>query len=77
MSSKNFIVETLVFPGVYPRGNRRCTQSPADRLEVVVNRYTPRNNPSPKTGDVTLILLHANGFHKVLLHVICLIVGVV
>ena len=65
MGSQNFIVETLVFPAVYPREFRRCTQSPKDRLEVVVNRYTPRTNPAPKTGDVTLVLLHANGFHKV------------
>jgi len=65
MSREHFIVEELVFPGVFPRGHRRCTQSPSDRLEVVVNRYTPRWNTSPQTGDVTLVLLHANGFHKV------------
>ena len=66
MSAKNFIVETLVFSGVYPRGHPRCTQSPNDRLEVVVNKYQPRNNPKPTTVDVSLILLHANGFHKVI-----------
>jgi hypothetical protein len=30
-----------------------------------VNKYSPRSNPTPTTGDVSLVLLHANGFHKV------------
>lgn len=54
-----------MFPGVFPRGHPRVTLSPHDRLDVVVNKYSPKSNPNPKTGDVTLILLHANGFHKV------------
>jgi hypothetical protein len=65
MSLNKFNIETLVFPGVFPRGHPRCTQKPTDRLEVVVNKYSPRSNPNPKTGDVSLVLLHANGFHKV------------
>ena len=67
MSAANFHVETLVYPGVFPRGHPRCTQKPTDRLEIVVNTYVPKNNPSPGARDVTLILLHANGFHKVFL----------
>lgn len=66
MSAENFDVRTLVFTGVHPRGHPRCTQSPVDRLEIVVNKYSPRSNPNPQTGDVALILLHANGFHKAL-----------
>ena len=65
MSLNKFNLEALVFPGVFPRGHPRCTQKPTDRLEVVVNKYSPRSNPNPKTGDVSLVLLHANGFHKV------------
>ena len=65
MSAANFRVETFVYPGVFPRGHPRCTQKPTDRLEIVVNKYTPKSNPSPGTGDVTLILLHANGFHEI------------
>ena len=65
MSAANFLVETLVFPGVFPRGLARSTQSPEDRLQIVVNKYTPRNNPNPQIGDVTLTMAHANGFHKV------------
>ena len=70
MSANNFVVETLVFPGVFPRGLPRITLSPTDRLDIVVNKYSPKSNPNPKTGDVTLILLHANGFHKV-----CCLIG--
>ena len=29
-----------------------------------VNQYVPKDNPSPKAGDVTLIGAHANGFPK-------------
>lgn len=54
-----------MFPGVFPRGHPRCTQSPSDRLEVVVRKYSPWSNPCPAIGDVTLVLMHANGFHKV------------
>ena len=54
-----------MFPGVFPRGHPRCTQTANDRLDIVVNKYRPKNNPNPKTGDVSLILLHANGLPKV------------
>ena len=66
MSATNFLIETLIFPGVFPRGLPRSTQSPNDRIDIVVNKYSPRNNLDPDIGDVSLILLHANGFHKVL-----------
>jgi hypothetical protein len=77
MSTKNFVVETLVFPGVFPRGHPRITLSPDDRLDIVVNKYSPKSNPNPKTGDVTLILLHANGFHKVCCLLMKLTVGII
>lgn len=77
MSAKNFVVETLVFPGVFPRGHPRCTQSPNDRLDIVVNKYSPRTNLVPVTGDVSLILLHANGFHKVLNEAKFLMIGII
>jgi len=65
MSTANFVVETLTFRGVYPRGHPRITLHPTDRLEVVVNKYSPRSNLEPRRGDVSIVLLHANGFHKV------------
>ena len=77
MSTKYFVVETLVFPGVFPRGHPRITLSHDDRLDIVVNKYSPKSNPNPKTGDVTLILLHANGFHKVCCLSMKLTVGII
>jgi hypothetical protein len=77
MSAKTFVVENLVFPGVFPRGHPRCTQTPNDRLEIVLNKYVPKNNPNPKVGDVSLILLHANGFHKVFIQGTLLIIGII
>ena len=65
MSAESFIVETTVFDGVYPRSLPRATRSPHDILQIVVNKYTPKNNPNPHVGDVSITLLHANGFHKV------------
>ena len=34
-------------------------------LYLSVKQYIPKNNPSPKPGDVTIIASHANGFVKV------------
>lgn len=34
-------------------------------LKLHVKQYTPKDNPSPQRGDVTLIGAHANGFPKV------------
>jgi len=31
----------------------RCTQSPNDQSNIVVNNYRPRNNLNPTTGDVS------------------------
>lgn len=33
-------------------------------LYLAVKQYIPKNNPSPKPGDVTIIASHANGFVK-------------
>jgi len=34
------------------------------RWQMQVKQYTPRNNLSPKEGDITIISSHANGFPK-------------
>lgn len=34
-------------------------------LKVSVKQYTPLDNSSPRTGDITIIGGHANGFPKV------------
>lgn len=35
-------------------------------LRIAIKQYTPRDNGSPKAGDITIISAHANGFPKVL-----------
>jgi hypothetical protein len=39
-----------------------------DELKLAIKQYTPFDNQNPKSGDVTIIGGHANGFPKVLRH---------
>lgn len=39
--------------------------SQEDELKVHVKQYTPKDNPDPQQGDITVIGAHANGFPKV------------
>ncbi|OLN85194.1 Peroxisomal membrane protein LPX1 [Colletotrichum chlorophyti] len=43
---------------------RALSQSQDDVLKLAVKEYIPKDNPSPKPGDVTIIGAHANGFPK-------------
>ena len=55
----------------YARGTSNSQDSP---LRLHVKQYTPKDNPQPKDGDVTVIGAHANGFPKVcalLHHILC------
>jgi pimeloyl-ACP methyl ester carboxylesterase len=45
----------------YPRG-MRTSQEAVPKIHV--NEYTPKDNPSPQPGDITIIGAHANGFPK-------------
>lgn len=36
-----------------------------DALKLAVKQYIPEGNPNPRSGDVTIIAAHANGFPKV------------
>lgn len=38
-------------------------------LYLSIKEYIPNDNPEPKSGDVTIIGAHANGFTKVRLSV--------
>ncbi|KAK6499638.1 hypothetical protein TWF481_010001 [Arthrobotrys musiformis] len=60
----HFKVEKHVIPAFPIREHPRGTWTDDDRLELMVNQYKPVNNPDPKPGDLTLIVAHANGFHK-------------
>lgn len=35
-----------------------------DALKLGVDQFTPRNNPHPQPGDLTIIAAHANGVSK-------------
>ncbi|KAF3196712.1 Mitochondrial outer membrane protein iml2 [Orbilia oligospora] len=59
-----FKVEKHLTPAFPIREHPRGTWKDDDRLELMVNQYKPVNNPEPKAGDLTLIVAHANGFHK-------------
>lgn len=45
----------------YPRAT---ANSQDDELYLAIKQYTPKDNPNPQPGDVTIIATHANGFPK-------------
>ncbi|KAG6219417.1 hypothetical protein E4U34_003613 [Claviceps purpurea] len=60
-----FHVTEHVIGGAHIREYPRATADDQDApLVLHVKQYTPRNNPSPRKGDVTIIGGHANGFPK-------------
>ncbi|KAG6142579.1 hypothetical protein E4U28_002665 [Claviceps purpurea] len=60
-----FHVTEHVIDGAHIREYPRATADDQDApLVLHVKQYTPRNNPSPRKGDVTIIAGHANGFPK-------------
>ncbi|KAG6151366.1 hypothetical protein E4U44_003162 [Claviceps purpurea] len=60
-----FHVTEHVIDGAHIREYPRATADDQDApLVLHVKQYTPRNNPSPRKGDVTIIGGHANGFPK-------------
>ncbi|KAI1758393.1 Alpha/beta hydrolase family-domain-containing protein [Xylaria castorea] len=64
-SSFPFHIEEHVVPGQHVREWARATaNSQEDVLNIHVKRYTPKDNPSPQPGDVTILAAHANGFPK-------------
>lgn len=44
---------------------RATSHSQDEELWIHVKQYTPKDNPNPKNGDVTIVGGHANGFPKV------------
>ncbi|KUI52990.1 Peroxisomal membrane protein LPX1 [Cytospora mali] len=43
---------------------RATAHSQEEVLQLAVKQYTPKDNPNPKPGDITVIASHANGFVK-------------
>ncbi|KAI0450940.1 Alpha/beta hydrolase family-domain-containing protein [Xylaria acuta] len=65
MSSFPFHIKEHVVPGQHVREWARATaNSQEDVLNIHVKQYTPKDNPSPQPGDVTVLAAHANGFPK-------------
>ncbi|KAM0723177.1 hypothetical protein Q7P37_001377 [Cladosporium fusiforme] len=52
---------TTAYIREYPRA---IADDKDDDLKLAIKQYTPRDNTSPKPGDVTIIGGHANGFPK-------------
>lgn len=68
MSVHLFQVEEHIVPCQHIREYPRATaDNQEDVLHLAVKQYIPLNNLTPKSGDVTIIGAHANGFPKVLL----------
>ncbi|KAI2636730.1 Alpha/beta hydrolase family-domain-containing protein [Xylaria nigripes] len=65
MSSFPFHIKEHVVPCQHIREYARATAtSQEDVLNLHVKQYTPKDNPSPQFGDVTILAAHANGFPK-------------
>ncbi|KAG6001314.1 hypothetical protein E4U21_004502 [Claviceps maximensis] len=60
-----FNVTEHVIDGAHIREYARATAHDQNApLKLHIKRYTPKDNPSPRKGDVTIIGAHANGFPK-------------
>ncbi|KAI0864461.1 Alpha/beta hydrolase family-domain-containing protein [Xylaria cubensis] len=65
MSSYPFHIKEHVVPGQHIREFARATvNTQEDVLKIHVKQYTPKDNPTPQPGDVTILAAHANGFPK-------------
>ncbi|KAK7208597.1 Alpha/Beta hydrolase protein [Myxozyma melibiosi] len=52
---------TVVVNAAHPRALRTSTARITDRLQIVVNRYSP---PNPHPDGITLFFLHCTGYQK-------------
>ncbi|KZL76317.1 toxin biosynthesis protein [Colletotrichum tofieldiae] len=63
--SSVFHVKEHVLEGSHIREfPRALSRSQEDVLKLAVKEYIPKDNPTPKAGDITIIGAHANGFPK-------------
>lgn len=66
MSSFPFAVTEHTIEASHIREYARATSHSQDeKLYLHIKQYTPKDNPNPQKGDVTIIGGHANGFPKV------------
>jgi pimeloyl-ACP methyl ester carboxylesterase len=65
MSGAQFIVKEYIVPCQHIREEFITSSADGPSWQMQVKQYIPRNNLSPKEGDITIISSHANGFPKV------------
>ena len=66
MLSEVFRIEEHLVPCQHIREYARATANEQeDVLHLAVKQYIPLDNPDPRSGDLTIIGAHANGFVKV------------
>lgn len=64
--SNGFIVKEHTIPCSHTRQYLHATvNGDDDAPKLAVKQYIPRDNLEPRSGDVTIIAAHANGFPKV------------
>lgn len=60
-----FDVQEHVVDGQHIREYARATAHAQEEvLQLAVKQYTPKDNPHPQPGDITILAAHANGFVK-------------
>ncbi|KAL4756599.1 alpha/beta-hydrolase [Aspergillus foveolatus] len=64
MALSPLIVTEHVVDCQHIREYPRATKEGNDVLKLAIKRYTPRSNPNPQPGDVTVIGAHGSGFPK-------------
>ncbi|RAH74722.1 alpha/beta hydrolase [Aspergillus aculeatinus CBS 121060] len=64
MTSSPFIITEHIVGCQHVREYPHATRHGDDALQLVVKRYTPKSNPDPQPGDVTIIGAHASGMPK-------------
>ncbi|USP74371.1 hypothetical protein yc1106_01645 [Curvularia clavata] len=65
MSSTYFRIDEHKIEASHIRGFPRSTSTKQEEvLHLAIKQYTPLRNTNPKSGDITIIAAHANGFAK-------------
>ncbi|KAI9374498.1 alpha/beta-hydrolase [Aspergillus egyptiacus] len=63
-SPSPFTITEHVIEAQHIREYPHATRTGNDALKLVVKQYTPKSNPNPRPGDLTLIGTHGSGFPK-------------
>ncbi|CEJ61574.1 hypothetical protein PMG11_10104 [Penicillium brasilianum] len=63
-SPSPFLITEHVIDSQHVREYPRATRTGDDALKLMVKQYTPKSNPHPQPGDLTIIGAHGSGFPK-------------